>query len=121
MEFEYCYETIVTATIDVDDIGNFAIEATNNLGETYYLVVLTTLGTSRIFEYGPIVLDIDLLPKSCNCSFKRTEFKDTKIKKTIENFLNNPYHKILQAKVIDYKEALNNCKSIIDEMKKEEI
>ena len=121
MEFEYFYVTTVGASVNIDNIGNFALEANDDMGQSYYLVIRTTLGSSRIFQYGPIVTDISLLPKTCSCTFKRIEYSDSKIKKIIDNFLNNPYAKITQAKEIDIVDALDKCVSIIDEMKKEEL
>ena len=39
MEFNYYYDTIAMASIDVEDIGNCAIEAHTDLGEFYYLLI----------------------------------------------------------------------------------
>ena len=120
MEFEYFYTKSVNGFIDIDDIGNCAIEAFDDLGQVYYLVIRTSYGSTRIMDYGPIIADCDTLPKSTHCTYKRIEYTDAKIKKAIDNFLNNPYASITQAREIDIDEALNNCKSIINYMKGED-
>ena len=120
MEFNYYYDTIAMASIDVEDIGNCAIEAHTDLGEFYYLLIRTNLGTSTIVTYGPIVPDIDLLPKVVNCRFERIEFKDTKLVAIINKFLTNPYYKITSAIELEYEEAVKNCRDIIDYVKDKE-
>lgn len=120
MEFEYFYVQSINASIDIDDIGNCAIAAYTDLGEVYYLVIKTILGTTMIFQYGPLVDGSDILHKSVNCSFKRIGYKDTAIQKVINNFLNNPYAKITQAIEISPEEVYENCIDIIKYMETKE-
>ena len=120
MEFKYFYVTEVNASIDIDDIGNCAIAAYSDLGATYYLVIKTILGTTMVFEYGPIIQGSSVLPKTVNCSFKRMEYRDTSIQKIIRTFLNNPAAKITQAIEIPMKEVFENCIDIIEYMKTQE-
>ena len=119
MDFEYYITKIVNGSIDIEDTGNCAIKAYNDNGSCYVLIIETSLGISRVFQYGPAVHDLDLLPKSVNCSFKRIEYSDYKIHKVIDEFLNNGYSGITQAFVVDKDEALNECRSIIEYMKQD--
>ena len=119
MEFEYFKQTVVNGNLDVDDIGNCAILATNDEGAQYVLVIDTSLGITRVFNYGPIIPDLDMLPKSVMCSFKRIQFSHTKIVKIIDEFLNNSFAHITTAIVVDKAEALETCRSIIDYMKQD--
>lgn len=120
MDFEYLRVTQSMDVLQIEDIGNCAIKAFNDMGEEYILVISTQLGTTRIFNYGPINPDLDLLPKNVNCSFKRIQFSEFKIQKTIRDFLNNPYANITQAQCVDEKdEVLNDCRSIIEYMKQD--
>lgn len=114
MEFNYYYDTIAMASIDVEDIGNCAIEAHTDSGEFYYLLIKTNFGTSTIVTYGPIVPDINLLPKAVNCKFERITFKDTKLITIINKFLTNPYYNITSAIELEYEEAVKSCRDIID-------
>ena len=43
MEFEYYYVKSVNATLDIDDIGNCAIAAYNDLGLVSYLLIKTCI------------------------------------------------------------------------------
>lgn len=119
MNFEYFTVKTVMANIDIDDIGNCAIEANNDNGEFFYLIIRTTLGTTQIFEYGP-TCHSGVMEKSVMSSFKRIEFTESKVIKTIEGFLNNPYRNITQAQLMDIDEALEQCESILEYMKKED-
>ena len=116
-EFYYNIEQIVTATLDIKDPNYCAIEAYNDREEYYYLIIRTDLGNTQIFEYGPIVPDIDLLPKRVECTFERIEFKEYTVFRKIENFLKNYKRNIKKAQEISIEEALNRCKSLVDYMK----
>ena len=116
MNFDYFTVKTVMANIDIEDIGNCAIEANNDNGEFFYLVIRTTLGTSQIFEYGPTIHS-GVMEKSVNCSFKRMEFTEAKIIKKIQEFLNNPYRTITQAKEMTIEEALEQCDDLLIYMK----
>lgn len=119
MNFEYYITKQVNGDIEIEDTGNCAIQAFNDKGEEYYLIIDTSLGTTRVFQYGPAVPDFDLLPKSVNCSFKRIEYSDYKVHKVIDDFLNNGYAGITQAFLIDKESALNNCRDIIEYMRQD--
>ena len=66
--------------IEIESVGNVCIEAANeNDGLFYYLLIKTSLGTSSIFQYGPIVPDIDKLYNIYDVSFMRQPFNDKKL------------------------------------------
>ena len=104
-EFEYLARVVVESSINIEDIGDCAIEANNDLGQFWCLIVKTELGWTEIFEVGPVNLDLNELLKSCNWSYKRIEYSENNISKTIDRFLNDPYRKITQAREIDMEEA----------------
>lgn len=116
MNFEYFTVKTIMADIEIDSIGNCAIEANNDNGEFYYLVIRTDNGLSQVFEYGP-TCHSGILEKSVNCSFMRINYTDAKIGKIIKGFLNNPYHNITQAKEITIEEALEHCDDMLLYMK----
>lgn len=116
MNFEYFTVKTVMADIEIDAIGNCAIEANNDNGEFYYLVIRTNDGSSQVFEYGPTA-HIGILEKSVNCSFQRINYSESKIQKIIKGFLNDPYRNITQARELDIKEALEQCDDMLIYMK----
>ena len=56
-------------------------------------------------------------PEADTVSFKRIDFDERKINKTIDAFLNNPYANITQAQEISIENALNNCIDMIEYIK----
>lgn len=116
MQFEYYKTVTVNAILDIEDIGNFAIKAFNDKGEEYIMVVDTVLGETRMFTYGPIIPDLDLLPPSVNCSFNRINFSTKFIQKAVDTFLGGR-SQITQAMEVSKEEALEDCKDIISYMK----
>lgn len=112
MRFEYKFSQIVEEEIDISDIGNCCIEAIDVQHQQYYLIIRTDLGTTSIFEYGPIISDIKLLPKSVTNTFKRISFSESKIISIIDKFLSKPGLQLAQE--VDFNEALDRCINIIE-------
>lgn len=112
--FGYFYSSMAIGQLDVDDIGNCAIEANNDEGNYYYMVIETNLGFTKIFEYGPVQPDFNEMCKSVTCTFDRIEFNEKKISKRIYSFLNAPGKNITQAQIVDKEYALDGCKDIIE-------
>lgn len=99
--------------IEIESVGNVCIEAANEKdGLFYYLLIKTSLGTSSIFEYGPIVPDIDKLYDIYNVSFVRQPYNEKKLLLFISKWLNDKTKKITYANVIDENKFLDNCKDI---------
>lgn len=119
MKFDYCKVTQSMDSLDIEDIGNCSLLAFNDTGQKFILIIDTQLGTTRVFNYGPINIDLELLPRKVDCSFERLNYSESRIKIIIKNFLNNYMFKITQAQVIDKQEALNNCRSLIEYMRQD--
>ena len=115
--FEYFYSREAIGNLDVEDIGNCSIEANDDLGNFYYMVIDTNLGFTRIFEYGPCNPDFNELPKAVECTFNRIEFNEKQIQKRIYSFLNAPHRNITQAQLVDRDYVLDGCKDIIEYMR----
>lgn len=94
MVFEYFYTQTAMGELEIEDVGNCAIEACNDDGQLFYLVIQSTLGWTKIFEYGPCTPDFRELPKSVMCTFNRIECDEKKICKRIREFVNNSYRNI---------------------------
>ena len=104
-EFEYLARIVVDSSIKVEDIGNCAIEANNDIGQTWSMIVRTELGISEIFEVGPVMPDTKERQRTCFISYKKIPYSETNICKSIDKFLNDSHRGITQAREIDVEEA----------------
>lgn len=112
MEFEFNHQLIPQNLIDIDEIGQFGLEAWNDLGYYYYLIVRTMLGTSVIATCGPVFPDLSILPSGYTSSMIKMPFKEDKIAKTISLFLNDKHKCITQAKILSFEEAIKQFRDI---------
>ncbi len=110
MRFEYLFSRTAMEDIDIEAIGNCALECFTDNGAVYYLIVKTDLGMTQLYTQGPTVPDIDMLPKKVSVSYQRFSYSECRITKAIEKFLANP--DITQVMEIDIYEALDKCSEI---------
>ena len=116
MEFAFAKQEVFQNSIEIENVGNFGIEALNDDGTRWYLIVSTSLGISNIFTYGPMILDSELDLKSFKCSIEQMDFSEIKLKKMITSFLCDRNKKITIANTLDSEEILSNCKNPINTM-----
>ena len=105
MTFDYLERVVVEGQLEVENIGQCVIQANNDFGEEFYLIIKTELGWSEILDYGPCVPDLNLLPVSYQITYNRIEYNEGRLEKTIDKFLNNPKRGITQAKVADLSDV----------------
>ena len=99
--------------IEIESVGNVCIEAINeDDGLYYYLLIKTSLGTTSIFEYGPVIPDIDKLFDSYVVSFDRMSYNEKKLSLFLRKWLNDRKRNITAAYVIDESKFLDNYKDI---------
>ena len=112
MDFQFAPEQTMTAEISVDDIGNCAIMAMNDLCEQYYLITKTSLGTTKVCTFGPTIDGGE--SKIFNLSYYTMEYNVKKLQKTIYMFLNNIKAKITEATPIGFDDAVRGMVDIGD-------
>lgn len=119
MEKSYNYFETSTflGQLDVDDIGDCTIEANNDQGLVYYLIIKTIYGITHCLETGPFMIDFNELPKVSSIKYLSFEYSDKRINKIIDSFLNDPNRGITQAKIIDEQEVYENSKDILNYFK----
>jgi hypothetical protein len=114
---EFANEYMPTNAIDLEDLGNFYLQAVDeDKGLYYYIMCRTSLGTSTIMQYGPVVPDIELLPSSYQCKLERIKYDINKMIKYINNWINDFKKHITSACIIDKETFENNFKNLIDYM-----
>lgn len=59
MIFEFKAEKVFTNSLDVDDIGNMCVRATDSDQCDYYIMTQTVMGKTTMLTFGPIMPDID--------------------------------------------------------------
>lgn len=114
MEFGYFETKLMNATIDIEDIGNCALKASNDKYEFYYLIISTKAGYSTIIEFGPYN-EVEI--EQCNATFSKNSFNRDKIIKRIKMFLNNPKRVITQVISLTIEEALQEYIPITELLK----
>jgi len=110
MEFKYDGVTTYNNSIDIDNIYQTCLKATDENNMNYYLIIRTLLGECSCLEYGPLVEGDPLLPDNTKIEFSRFESDDFKLKKMIKKFLsprNKGRTQIVDVYEIQFKEALD--------------
>lgn len=106
-------QSVYVDSLCVEDIGNCALEALDNLGQYHYIIVKTVQGQSHILSFGPVIPDLDELPKSFKVEYYYTPYNDKKLAKSIQVWAMGQqrinYEQITQ---IDRDEALSQLPNI---------
>lgn len=102
MIFEFSVQKTFDQSIDIVDIGNTALRCTNRLMDDYFLIVKTVFGKTHIIKFGPVCPDIDILIDGFSVSYTKLDYKETKIHKEIDKFIN------------DFKKEINNIEEITE-------
>ncbi len=113
MIFDYLRTVQAMDTISIEDIGNTCINAFNDDGLEWFLVLETNNGWTKTTIFGPLKVDSNKLTTSFSYSFYEKDFSEKTINKTIDNFINNPKYMITQVEEIDKnfaKERFNKIK-----------
>lgn len=80
LNIEFNNQYVPQNFIEIESVGNVCLEAINeDDGLYYYLLIKTSLGTTSIFEYGPVIPDIDKLFDIYSVSFVRQPFNEKKL------------------------------------------
>lgn len=110
MNFEYMYVAEALDSINIEDIGQCALCATNDTGKEYYLVIKSLFGWVRIVEFGPFFVGVDQLLGEFSFTQTEIEYSMRKVANRIEKFLQNPKRQITQVREITREEALERLK-----------
>ena len=114
-DFDYAYDYVATAQLQLDSIGNTCIKAVNDIGDTWYLIVDTQLGVTNLTMFGPVYLEGTQLQKKFSFYKETFDYNENKICKQIEKLLNDEKKFVSQATEIDRDEAISRLKEIFYE------
>ena len=113
MNFEYCYLVEAEGNIEIEDIGNVCLRAYNDRAQEYYLLIKNDLGNTQVIEYGPIISDLDSLPRYVKYTYQEVDFSERKMYNIISSFLNDSSKAITQVEIIDESVLRGAIKNMI--------
>lgn len=114
MNFEYLAKIQKESSIDIEDIGNCALDVFNDLGFEWVLLIDTKMGNTQIVEFGPTLADIEYPPAKVDYTYDRINFNEGKIIARISKFLNDGHRNVTQAFEIPQEEASKKMKNLVE-------
>lgn len=112
--YEYLPNTTFQDSINIENIGECCLACYNDLGEVYYIWVTTSLGVTKILQYGPY-LD-GLSPSYCSYLFQEFQYNERKIDKQISKFILDPKKAISQIVQVDPGDIVDNLVNFMEFM-----
>ena len=106
MTFEYMRVTTAMDSIDVEDLGNVCLRASNDNADEWYMQTKTSLGWVELKQFGPLKINSDQFDYFFNFFYQKFEYSDKKLSKIISDFINNPKKSITIAEIIS-EESFN--------------
>lgn len=117
VSIEFNQQLMPQSVVDVDELGQFALEAWNDDGYYYYLIVRTSLGTTSIASCGPVIPDVDMLPSGFSMSLDKVPYKEDKLSRTVSMWLNDRSKKLTNAQLMDIDEAIDQFRDLKEYLK----
>ena len=117
--FDYLCVKECLDSISIGDTGNTNILANNDNASCWYLKTETYMGTTTITQFGPLVLNGNLIDRAGKFGFNYNqisiEYNEKRIHKIIDKFLNDTSRQITQVIEIEEDEFLYK----LEEMKRQ--
>lgn len=117
VQIEFNQQLMPQNVINVEELGQFAIEAWNDEGYYYYLIIRTLLGTTSIASCGPVIPDVEMLPSGFTMNLDKVPYKEDKLTRTVTMWLNDRSKKITNAKTIEIPEAIEQFRDLKEYLK----
>ena len=102
MIFDYAVTKTFNQSIDVVDIGNMALQCTNIEGAMFYLLTKTIMGKTSILTFGPVCPDLEILLDGYTLSYKKIDYKESKIYNEVSKYIN------------DFRKEINSIEEITE-------
>lgn len=114
MNFEYMFTTQASASIDIEDLGNFIIQAYSDTGQSSILIVKTVLGSTQIIEYGPFYIDDNKMNQHIEMIYDNISFDIKKITNKVTKFLDSRKIQVTQVVEKTFDEVKDSIKNPLD-------
>lgn len=112
MEFEFNKELMALNSVEIENIGCFAIEASNDEGMFYYMLARTTLGVTSIATWGPVVPDVELITNGYGFCYTKMDYKEKDVAKFISKYINDRNKGITHIETISIEDAIEQVKDM---------
>lgn len=110
--FDYIKTVTALDSFTVEDVGNASIQAFNDIGEEYYLVVRSSVGYCTITTFGPIE---DRCPNSSQFFYSSytIQYNEKKLCTIIDKFINDTKKNITQLLEIELEDVVLLLKEVL--------
>lgn len=105
--YEYLYEVKATGFIEVENIGEVCLSATNDFLQEKVLIVHTEYGKTRVIQYGPVFVDNVQPPLNVSYTFSELDYNEAKIDRIIDKFINDPKFSTTQVTILEFEDAMD--------------
>ena len=78
-EIKFKTQSVQVDSICVEDIGNCALEAIDQLGRYFYIIIKTDAGMTKVITFGPVMPDFIDLPNGYSSGYTYMKYSDTKL------------------------------------------
>lgn len=100
----YNSQYVLVDSLYIEDIGNCCLCATDEDGCCHILILVTKLGKTDIYEFGPIVPDAGELIAPYGVAYSRRNYDEDKLERYIQSWAvpkKNNYTAIKQITLVD--------------------
>ena len=111
MRLEFNNQLVPQSSLDIEDIGNSAIEAVTPDSLFFYYVNTTKFGKTTTITFGPIVPDMGFILDDFTLYVHKSEYSQPKLAKALNIWLNDK-KKLEKAKLVSIEEALSNIPDV---------
>lgn len=109
--FKFDLQSNFMQEIELSDPGNVCLRSETENADVY-LIVKTIMGRTTVIRFGPVVEGWNIMPNCFNLYVKQFNYKDTKVDKEINSFLNDSYLKARAVAEITLEDAIKAMPSL---------
>ena len=109
---EFNSQLLPQSVVEIEELGDFGLKTSNDEGYFYYIAARCFQGIAVIATCGPIIPDVTLLPSGFSMSLTKVPFREDKMTKFLNLFLNDKHRLLTEARLISFEEAIQQFKEL---------
>ena len=112
MKYDYSFQMVIASnnSIEIENIGEVALSATNNFHQEKILIINTSFGETTILQFGPSFMDMATLPDYSSFIYKKMNYDQRKLDKLINDWINDEKFCASNVEQIVLEDALSRIK-----------